>query len=168
MRTQTALTSILVGAVLALGAVTTQAADSKANGTWSWAQPARGGRAGGAGGAAPATPAKIILKLKADGDKLTGSITMPAGGGRRGGGGGATPAAAPTPTDISDGTVKGDDIAFSVKRSFNGKEHVVTVDESAFTYKGKEYRSLSAIAREISGTAWNGFGFFGLLVKESK
>ena len=55
-----------------------------------------------------------------------------------------------------------------LKREFNGKEHVVAVAESAFTYKGKEYKSLSAIAKLISGTPWNGFGFFGLLTKETK
>ena len=55
-----------------------------------------------------------------------------------------------------------------LKREFNGKEHVVAVGESAFTYKGKEYKSLSAIAKIISGTPWNGFGFFGLLPKETK
>jgi hypothetical protein len=55
-----------------------------------------------------------------------------------------------------------------LKREFNGKEHVVAVGESAFTYKGKEYKSLSAIAKLISGTPWNGYGFFGLLAKETK
>ena len=46
--------------------------------------------------------------------------------------------------------------------------HIVAVGESAFTYKGKEYKSLSAIAKVISGTPWNGYGFFGLLAKETK
>jgi len=55
-----------------------------------------------------------------------------------------------------------------LKREFNGKEHVVSVGESGFTYRGKEYRSLSAIAKQITGTPWNGYGFFGLLSKESK
>ena len=53
-------------------------------------------------------------------------------------------------------------------REFGGKEHVVAVGESAFTYKGKEYKSLSAVAKVISGTPWNGYGFFGLLAKETK
>ena len=126
MRTQTALASILTGVILALGTVTqVQAADSKATGTWSWTQAGRGGRAGGAGGAAPAaTPAKTILKLTAEGEKLTGTITQPAGGGRRGGAGGAAPAA-PAPVEISDGKVKGDEISFSVKRAVNGNEFVI-------------------------------------------
>jgi len=54
-------------------------------------------------------------------------------------------------------------VGTELKRMFAEKEHLVLVGESGFTYSGKEYRSLSAIAREISGTSWNGYGFFGLL-----
>lgn len=39
-------------------------------------------------------------------------------------------------------------------------EHRVTVLDDGFEYKGKPYRSLSKIAREITGTSWNGFLFF--------
>ena len=53
-----------------------------------------------------------------------------------------------------------------LKRAFEGSEHVVTVLEDGFTFRGKTYRSLSEIAREITGTRWNGYGFFGLLRKE--
>ena len=53
-----------------------------------------------------------------------------------------------------------------IKRAFGGGEHVVTVLEDGFTFGGKTYRSLSEIAREITGTRWNGYGFFGLLRKE--
>ena len=121
MRTQTVFTSFLVAASLVLGAVTSQAADSKASGTWSWTQQ-RGGRAGGQGGNANATPRKTTLVLKADGEKLTGTLTQPMGG--RGGGGGGGAAAAPAPVEISDGKVKGDEISFSVKREFNGNAFV--------------------------------------------
>lgn len=41
-----------------------------------------------------------------------------------------------------------------------GKEHRVAVLDGSFEYRGKSYRSLSAIAREITGTPWNGFLFF--------
>lgn len=54
-----------------------------------------------------------------------------------------------------------------LRRVFDGVEHVVTVLEDSFTFRGKQYRSLSLIAREITGTRWNGYGFFGLLRKES-
>jgi hypothetical protein len=53
-------------------------------------------------------------------------------------------------------------------REFDGRKHSATVTADGFEYKGKAYRSLSAIARKITGTSWNGFGFFGLLVKEEK
>lgn len=52
-------------------------------------------------------------------------------------------------------------------REFQGVLHEVEVLERGFRYRGREYRSLSAIAREITGTAWNGFGFFRLLVLTS-
>jgi hypothetical protein len=47
-------------------------------------------------------------------------------------------------------------------RTFGKHEHSVKVLKDGFDYKGKAYRSLSAIAREITGTSWNGFTFFGL------
>ena len=56
-------------------------------------------------------------------------------------------------------------VGTELKREFNGKAYVVAIGESAFTYKGNEYRSLSAIAKQITGTQWNGFLFFGLVQK---
>ena len=53
-----------------------------------------------------------------------------------------------------------------IRRTFDGAEHVVTVLDDGFMFRGKRYKSLSLIAREISGTRWNGYGFFGLLRKE--
>jgi hypothetical protein len=38
----------------------------------------------------------------------------------------------------------------------------VIARESGFEYDGRIFRSLSAIAREITGTRWNGKIFFGL------
>ncbi|HYM98029.1 MAG TPA: DUF2924 domain-containing protein [Candidatus Sulfotelmatobacter sp.] len=54
-----------------------------------------------------------------------------------------------------------------LRRTFDGAEHIVTVLDAGFMFRGKQYRSLSLIAREITGTRWNGYGFFGLLQKES-
>lgn len=51
----------------------------------------------------------------------------------------------------------------SVSREFKGFVHEVQVMESEFVYRGRSYRSLSAIAKEITGTPWNGFLFFGLI-----
>jgi hypothetical protein len=47
-------------------------------------------------------------------------------------------------------------------REYQGVEHVVTVLGEGFEYEGRPYRSLSAIARAITGTRWNGWTFFGL------
>jgi hypothetical protein len=49
-----------------------------------------------------------------------------------------------------------------LRRQWRDVEHVVTVRERDFEYNGRPYRSLSAIAREIAGTRWNGWLFFGL------
>ena len=50
-------------------------------------------------------------------------------------------------------------------REWNGHTHAVTVEEEGFTYAGRNYRSLSAIAREITGARWSGPRFFGLARK---
>ena len=47
-------------------------------------------------------------------------------------------------------------------REYQGVEHVVTVLADGFEWQGRPYRSLSAIARAITGTRWNGWTFFGL------
>jgi hypothetical protein len=47
-------------------------------------------------------------------------------------------------------------------REWRGIEHGVTVRQEDFEYQGRPYKSLSAIARQITGTRWNGLVFFGL------
>jgi len=47
-------------------------------------------------------------------------------------------------------------------REWKGVEHTVTVRDNDFEYQGRPYQSLSAIARAITGTRWNGLVFFGL------
>jgi hypothetical protein len=47
-------------------------------------------------------------------------------------------------------------------REWQGVEHVVTVTSEGFEWQGRPYKSLSAIARAITGTRWNGWVFFGL------
>jgi hypothetical protein len=76
-----------------------QAAD--ASGTWSWTTP---GRDGGEG-------RKSTLKLKVDGEKVTGTISSP---GRQGG--------QARETEITDGKIKGDEISFTVVREFGGNK----------------------------------------------
>jgi hypothetical protein len=38
----------------------------------------------------------------------------------------------------------------------------VTVLKDGFDWRGQRYKSLSAVARAITGTRWNGYRFFGL------
>jgi hypothetical protein len=47
-------------------------------------------------------------------------------------------------------------------REWDGVEHTITVLKQGFEWQGRQYKSLSAIARTITGTRWNGFRFFGL------
>jgi hypothetical protein len=47
-------------------------------------------------------------------------------------------------------------------REWNGIEHTVTVLRDGFEFAGRKYKSLSAIARAITGTRWNGWRFFGI------
>ncbi len=47
-------------------------------------------------------------------------------------------------------------------RMYKGENYEVTVGENCFWFRDKQYRTLSGIAREITGTKWNGFRFFGL------
>ncbi|MCW3784569.1 DUF2924 domain-containing protein [Defluviimonas salinarum] len=47
-------------------------------------------------------------------------------------------------------------------REWQGIEYVVTVTADGFEWQGRPYKSLSAIARTITGTRWNGLVFFGL------
>jgi hypothetical protein len=47
-------------------------------------------------------------------------------------------------------------------REWHGIHHQVNVLEKGFQFRGKRYRSLSEVAREITGTRWSGPLFFGL------
>jgi hypothetical protein len=51
-------------------------------------------------------------------------------------------------------------------REFGGKVHMVTVgDEGQINWNDREWRSLSEVARAITGTRWSGPAFFGLKQK---
>ena len=51
-------------------------------------------------------------------------------------------------------------------RDWDGVEHTVTVLKDGFDWGGRRYKSLSAIARAITGTQWNGYRFFGLRARK--
>jgi hypothetical protein len=93
----------LTAAILTLGAVTAlQAEDKKtdASGTWTWSTPGRdGGEA-----------RKSIMKLKVEGDKVTGTVASP---GREG---------QVREAPITNGKIKGDEISFEVTREFQGNK----------------------------------------------
>ena len=47
-------------------------------------------------------------------------------------------------------------------RAWHGRTYLVTVTDDGFTYEGKTYGSLSALAHHITGAHWSGPRFFGL------
>jgi hypothetical protein len=112
---QNPLANLLKLAACALGVAamlpTTQAADKKADptGTWTWSAPGRPGGGGGGGGGGQTRT--VTAKLKADGDKLTGKVSM---GGRQGG--------QARETDIENGKITGDEVSFQVTREFNNNK----------------------------------------------
>jgi len=52
-------------------------------------------------------------------------------------------------------------------RRMGNRQILVTVLEEGFEFETRRYRSLSAIAREVTGTRWNGLLFFGLAERRS-
>lgn len=58
------------------------------------------------------------------------------------------------PTSVRSGT--------RLMRKWNGRMHVVDVTESGILFDGKLYRSLTAVAKRITGVQWSGPRFFGL------
>lgn len=53
-------------------------------------------------------------------------------------------------------------VGTTLEREHGDVTHAVKVLDDGFEYRGRRHRSLSAIAKEITGTTWNGFAFFGL------
>ena len=53
-------------------------------------------------------------------------------------------------------------------REYQGIEHCATVLQDGYEWQGRPYRSLSAVARAITGTRWNGLTFFGLKNSRSR
>lgn len=47
-------------------------------------------------------------------------------------------------------------------REWHGRTHTVCVTDDGFEFQGKTYRSLTKIARDITGAQWSGPQFFGL------
>jgi len=68
--------------------------------------------------------------------------------------GGDASAAARAATRLQPGT--------RLMREWYGETQVVEVLETGFAWKGRTYRSLTAVARAITGVSWSGPRFFGL------
>ncbi len=66
----------------------------------------------------------------------------------------ASPGASPPPARLTPGT--------QLIRTWNGRTIAVLVTDDGFSFEGRAYRSLSAIAREVTGAHWSGPRFFGL------
>ena len=98
------IAAAVAGYLLLGAAMTASAAD--ASGKWAWTTQ---GRQGGQG-------QKVTLTLKADGEKLTGTLSSPGRNDQV------------TKTEIADGKVKGDEVSFTVTREFNGNKMVTKYD----------------------------------------
>ena len=53
-------------------------------------------------------------------------------------------------------------------RQYKGQEYVVTIAKNGVRWEGTLYRSLSAVAKAITGSHWNGRAFFGLTGRAKK
>ena len=51
-------------------------------------------------------------------------------------------------------------------REWDGVAHHVTVQKDGYEWQGRTYKSLSAVARAITGSRWNGYRFFGLRARK--
>ena len=114
---------LFVGAILLAVTLVAMAADS-ITGKWVYDQPAFG-RGGGAAPAPAGPPRQVTMDLKADGAKLTGTVTTP---GFARGGGEPPP---PTTTAISNGKVDGSSFSFEVTRDMGGNSFTTKYEGSA-------------------------------------
>ncbi len=64
--------------------------------------------------------------------------------------------------DIAPPDVSALKVGSRLVREWNGQTHDVIVVEGGFRWRGEIWPSLSAIAREITGTRWSGPRFFGI------
>ena len=76
------------------------------------------------------------------------------------------PAGSQTVTRAAPAAIRGATGAPAVRerlvRLYKGQPIVVTIEENGVRWKGDLYRSLSAVARAVTGSHWNGKAFFGL------
>jgi len=97
-----------------------RAADEKKadpSGDWTWTTPGRNG----------GSDRKMSLKLKVEGEKVTGTLSSPGQNGEI------------VKSEIEDGKIKGDEVSFSVMREFNGNKRTMKYNGKITTdaIKGK-------------------------------
>ena len=98
----------MFAALVAAGLISAAVFAADASGTWKWTQQGRGGKGGGSG-----TPRESTLTLVEKDGKLTGKVSSP---GRDG---------ATNTIEISNASIKGDMIAFSIERTFGDNKFVM-------------------------------------------
>ncbi len=54
----------------------------------------------------------------------------------------------------------------AIRREYKGRNLVVKVLDDGFEFEGQRYRSLTAVAKKVTGTNWNGMHFFGLTTED--
>lgn len=117
--------AMFAAVLLMLGMAPAAMAADDATGTWKWSQAGRGGQG---------TPTEVTLKLKQDGDKLTGTIATGTN----------------EPVEIKDGKVKDGEVTFTVVRKFNDREMTMkyTAKVTGDTIKGKSATERNGQVRE--------------------
>lgn len=83
---------------------------------------------------------------------------------------GFLPWAAQAPSGLAQGThndLRLPPPGTELRRRFKNRDIVVKVLARGYEYEHQRYRSLSAVAREVTGTRWNGLLFFGLTERRS-
>lgn len=89
-------------------------------------------------------------------DELIACIDLPLGG--------TTP---PRPRPTLKPEPKNPLIGTTLVREWHGQQIRVEVRDNGFVWNGTVFKSLSAVAREITGTNWNGRLFFGLVQRRA-
>lgn len=116
---QRRFSSILTAAVICLATIslTSIAKAADPTGTWKWSQPGRNG----------GDPVQISLKLKLDGEKVTGTLTRPGRDGNA------------VDIEIKEGKIKGDEVSFVTSIERNGNTFTTKYEGkvSADAIKGK-------------------------------
>lgn len=97
---------------------------------------------------------KASSMSRSDPDRVSQSQWMDGGGGSANGPDIEPKSTKPRCGRVSPGT--------RLVRDWNGKTHVVDVIEEGFVFQAKVHKSLTAIARQITGAHWSGPRFFGL------